>query len=210
MPLFRHDGRLIYFSHIPKTGGSSVENALKDAGAKRAMLQSKARTVELGYGKCSPQHIHAEVALGFFPKGFFDYTFCTIRNPYDRIASEYKMKAAGAKDDPGPDIWITAALNQLRKFAYSRDNHIRPQRAFIMRDMAVFRLEDGLDKPISAALGALGLAADVDIPRHRESAKGPLTVTRDTLNLIQSTYAKDFAQLDYALDSYDTAFTLSD
>ena len=40
----------------------------------------------------SPQHIEYDSFRKAFPDNFFDWQFTIVRNPYDRIVSEYNMK----------------------------------------------------------------------------------------------------------------------
>jgi len=208
MPVFRSQGSLIYFAHIPKTGGSSVENALTAAGAKRAMQMSKVKNDLAGHGKCTPQHIHAEVYTRYFPKGFFDYAFTIVRNPFARIASEYKMKVLNGKEEASPDIWITQALNRFEKAPFTRDNHIRPQVDFLAPYVDVFKLEVGLKQPIDKALEVLGLPGISKIPHARRSTAEKLVIKKKTLQQISTTYAQDFETLNYETGSYNAFFEI--
>jgi len=209
MPIFRSQSALIYFAHIPKTGGSSVENALFSAGAKRAMQISKSKNTEINYGKCTPQHIHANVYKSYFPDGFFDYEFTLVRNPFSRLASEYKMKVVDGNEQATPDVWISKALKRYEKIPFTRDNHIRPQADFLMPDIDIFKLEEGLDTPINKALSILGLPSTSRIPHARKSTVQTLEISKKTLNLIKDTYAHDFLKLGYDYNSYNQHFNVS-
>ena len=197
MPLYRSQSALIYFVHIPKAGGSSVEAALHGAGVKRAMIMSKAKNLAADYGRCTPQHIHASVYKSYLPKSFLDYAFTVVRNPYGRIASEYKMKVMDGKESATPSAWIMDSIKRYKKFSYTRDNHIRPQVQFLASHVEQFRIEDGLDKPIQAAFRALGLPAPDTVPHNRKGSTEKLKITKEALDLVRSFYRRDFEHLGY-------------
>lgn len=208
MPLFRSQSALIYFAHIPKAGGSSVENALKVDGVKRAMMLSKAKNVATDYGRCTPQHIHADVYKSFFPKDFLDYAFTVVRNPYGRIASEYKMKVLDGNESGLPSDWILDSIKRYKQFTFTRDNHIRPQVQFLATHIEQFRLEEGLDKPIAAAFRALGLPEPTSVPHARKGSAAKLKITEEALERIQRFYRRDFKKLKYDVEAHDTYFDI--
>ena len=209
MPLFRSQTALIYFAHIPKTGGSSVERALRNAGVKKAMTMSKAKNDAAEHGRCTPQHIHAAVYKMYFPKEFVDYAFAIVRNPYGRMASEYKMKVLNGQKYVAPDTWITRSLKRYESFSFTRDNHIRPQVQFLAPYVERFRLEDGLDQPIRAAFEALGLPAPEEVPHQRKGAAEKLQISAKTRKRIADFYSPDFKKLDYDLDDCSAYFDVT-
>lgn len=209
MPLYRSKNKLIYFVHIPKTGGSSVENALKKANCTRAFMMSKAKNIATGYGMCTPQHMHAEVFQMYFPDDFIDYTFAVVRNPFDRIASEYKMKSAINGKVVAADVWINKALKRYKIYPYTRDNHIRPQHEFTGERAEVFRLEDGLTSPVKAACRALRLRRVPEIPHARQGASEKPIISEKTLMQIIQFYKADFSKFNYSIEDYGTAFEIN-
>jgi hypothetical protein len=208
MPLYRSQSALIFFVHIPKAGGTSIENALKNAGVRRAMIMSKAKNLAADYGRCTPQHIHANVYKRYLPKSFLDYAFTVVRNPYGRIASEYKMKVMDGKESATPSAWIMDAIKRYKKFSYTRDNHIRPQVEFLAAHVEQFRLEDGLDKPLQAAFRALGLPAPEIVPHNRKGSAEKLQINAKALKCIRDFYSCDFEHLGYDINSHDEFFNL--
>ena len=210
MPIFRNERRLVYFIHIPKTGGSSIENAMRAHGVRVAMLMSKEKNTALKFSKCTPQHIHADIIDRFFGDSFFDWQFALVRNPFARIASEYKMKAALEKKPVSPDEWILRAIERYAEFPFTRDNHIRPQCQFITKEAEVFRLEDGLLKPIEKLCEVLQVLKISTVPHSRKSKSQVLKISPQTLQSIVGFYKEDFEIFGYSTSSYGDHFHVKD
>lgn len=205
MPLYRTAAGVVFFVHIPKTGGTSIEKTLRSAGAAQAMKLSK----QSGYSKATLQHMHAEVYTAAIGKNFADYSFTVVRNPYDRFASEFKMKVVSAGLPDSIDDWATANFNRFDEYPYTRDNHIRPQVEFLSKRLEVFRFEDGLEAPLVAACQYL----DLEVPPLRHEKKGEkklFEVSRETLERIHDFYREDFAQLEYEASDFSGAFSVAE
>jgi hypothetical protein len=195
MPLYRNGPKMVLFVHIPKTGGSTVEEVLKAAGGLQALKYHK----RLGYSNSTPQHMHWDVLGHWIPKAFYDVAFCTVRAPFARLVSEYRWRRSlSQKPVPAFDDWIIQSFESWTKNPHLYDNHIRPQTDFIGPRVKVFRLEDGLEAPVSFGLGALGLA-DAKPPIHhaRKSERDPLQVSVATLDKVRSFYGRDYEVLGY-------------
>lgn len=195
MPLYRNGSKVILFIHIPKTGGSTVEEVLKASGAPQALKYHK----RLGYSNATPQHMHWEVLKHWVPVSFCDYAFAVIRHPMARIASEYRWrKEISEQELPEFDTWVNRQMARYQNNAFILDNHIRPQSEFTGPRTNIFRLEDGIEDPIRAALRHLGLPADdLSIHHARKSERSTLTLTEHTLLSINSFYAADFERFGY-------------
>ncbi len=175
MPLFRNQDKIIYYAHIPKTGGSSVERALKDAGAKTALHFPK----RLGYSNSTPQHMHAEIYENFVPAQFYDFAFTIVRHPIDRLLSEYKWRLKLKQTKLDFNSWANTGLKKYRDNNYLMDNHIRPQYEFIGENVKVYKFEDGLELPLREASQRLGLD-NVNLKKHAN--KGTQTSAAISLN----------------------------
>lgn len=203
MPLYRTDAGVVFFVHIPKTGGTSIEKTLRNAGAAQAMKVKK----KLGYAKATMQHMQAEIYLEAVGDGFADYTFTIVRNPYDRFLSEYKMKVIEPGLDGSVHDWAAANFKRHGEFAFTRDNHIRPQVDFLSERVEIFKFEDGLQAPLAAACKHL----DLEVPelRHeKKGARGLFEVSEETIELIQKFYREDFSELNYDLDDFGKSFAV--
>lgn len=198
MPLYRVADKILLFVHIPKTGGSTVEEVIKKAGAAEALKYHK----RLGYSAATPQHMHWELLRSWIKDGFYDYAIGIVRDPYARLISEYRWRQALTDEELPPfDTWVNHHFDRYAKHPFELDNHIRPQSDFISKKVEVFKLEDGLDRPIQTALEKLGLPFDgVKIHHARKSEHSALAISEQTLDRVRSLYSSDFKAFDYNPD----------
>lgn len=196
MPLFRFDNSVVLFIHVPKTGGSSIEQALRRMGGREALLASKG----LDYAKCTPQHMPADILSLFVPKDFYDMSFAVVRDPCSRLISEFKMRREGRKRRDLPLLsfaeWVDLAFARYQKNPYVFDNHIRPQTYLIPEDVTVYRQEDGLEQAVAAVADYVGRPMP-KLPRLRQGDPAPVSVTPETAAKIHAFYAEDYARFGY-------------
>jgi hypothetical protein len=204
MPLYRHNGRIVFFIHIPKTGGTSIERTFRDAGCAEALRSGQ----KFARSKIAPQHMHRELYELAIAKGFYDYQFAVVRNPFDRIASHYGHKVTNKNRTGTPDAWINAALNRLSDDPFTNDNHLRPQVEFIGPDTDVFKFEVGLDVPVAVAFSHLGLTPPDELPHVKKGSDQKLSVSARTLDRIAGTYADDFEKFGYSASNPGERFTV--
>ena len=146
----------------------------------------------------SPQHIEYNSFSKVFPDNFFDWQFTIVRNPYDRIVSEYNMKKEVGVSFAA---FVRAALKRYKVYAHTRDNHIRPQSDFVGPNMEFYKLEDGLQIPISRACENLNVLSGFELRHDRKSKQSKPYKLKDTLKeKIFSHYSKDFELFDYDPD----------
>lgn len=198
MPLYRHHDRAILLVHIPKTGGSSLEEILVHAGAAQALKFHK----RLGFSASTPQHMQWDVLQRWVPDGFYDYSLTIVRNPFDRLASEYAWRArVSGKPIVAFNPWVRKTLKRYDQNPYIHDNHIRPQVDFVGPDVVVFKLEDGLDPVAKTAFDQLGLEYSApQMPHVRKSTHQLIEIEQATLGLVRAFYAADFATYGYDPD----------
>lgn len=195
MPLFIINDKVVFFTHIPKTGGSSVEAAIRSLGARQALLKSSSG----GFMKCTPQHIHAEIIEVMFTENFFDLNFTVCRNPVDRLVSEYKMRMSNREKKIPFEKFIDNAFARYEQNPFFHDNHIRPQHQFLTRNTKVFKFEDGLKPALDTLCETVGVPPISDIPHTRKGASDPVNIPRRTLDKIKDFYEKDFATFGYEM-----------
>jgi len=197
--LLKVEDRLFYFAHIPKTGGSSVETAMRAAGAVRALHYHK----RLKYLSCSLQHMQAELFDIFVPPAFYEAGFCVTRYPVARLVSEYRWRQTLDHVKEPFDIWVRKQLKAYAKDPYILDNHIRPQHEFVGQKIEVLRFEDRMDKVLSRVAQITGLALNLDTHVRKPKVKEQLTWSPETRAAALRFYHADFGAFGY---DYDTNF----
>ncbi|PWE18732.1 hypothetical protein DDZ18_03830 [Marinicauda salina] len=201
MPVFEKNGRRLLYIHIPKTGGTTVEETLLANGHRMSYRRGGRYgplTLEDRERGCSPQHMHAALLEETFDPENFDEIFALVRHPVDRFVSQYKFLLAAGRKVPDFHTWMEGVPERLRRDPFVYDNHLRPQHEFIWTSRCrVFRLEEGLDA-VFAALSEPGekisyggeawirLAHD-DASAWRESAR----------DHVKSLYFDDFVSFGY-------------
>lgn len=172
MPYIELDGHRILYIHVPKTGGTTIESWLGSLAPLRF------RTVGVPSAlNCTAQHLRYEDFEELFGAGAFDYAFMTVRNPYDRLASEYRMQCELAQDSFFGEMqrftpWLDRTVARFGRDPFVLDNHIRPQWEFLGDAVEVFRLEDGMDTILSAVAARIGVTAPGDIGHALKTNQG--------------------------------------
>lgn len=137
--------------HIPRTGGTSIEDCSKDEmddndrwGSRNTQIHQK---IGMGgvQGKCWGQHVPPSMAPVLEPVFSSGETFCVVRHPADRLISEYGfMQSWTKRENQRCDAetmngklveWMRkvkgAVTNRSRPSPYYRDCHMIPQAAFV-------------------------------------------------------------------------------
>ena len=206
MPIFRFRDKILLFIHIPKTGGTSVEKVLSDAGGVEALRDS----VLIPGMPCTPQHFHAAILESLLPRGLCDFAFTIVRNPFDRLASEYKMRVLGPDRAIGFDDWFEVVLRRHARNPFVNDNHIRPQHEFLIDGADILRFEQSPMTALRYRLAQMGIDCPAEFPWERRSAHAEVLIRGDTAERIRTFYAEDFVRLGYRVDDLGGSLKLID
>jgi hypothetical protein len=152
MPLLSRADKFFYFIHIPKTGGSHVEEMASRGGWKIHMMVRGVNARKLDFLPITPQHFHADLLerIFQFDKGLDAFTI--VRHPFARFKSEYYWQKKQGMTTLPPKRWIQSAMVAFREDNSVFDNHLRPQIEFIPQTAStkVFKLEEnGIIKSLS-------------------------------------------------------------
>ena len=213
MPIIRLGNKLAHYIHIPKCGGSSIEDYLtKIDDSKVAFLDRGFATLERPWSNSSPQHIDGTSCERLFPADFFDSTFVVVRNPLDRFWSAFnhkRLKTVDIDEDQCPDEFVQ---NELQWRAFQRgwmDNHFLPQCEFIPHGIhfTYFKLENGLDRVktfIDQTLVGDDLPTTmphVEQARTRHSSNVLANrLSIESIERLFAIYANDFFNFDYSVE----------
>jgi hypothetical protein len=202
VPVFVRDDVRVLFVHVPKTGGSAVEDAFADAGWETHLLdRTSARHPSRRFRRCSPQHLHADLLEQLVRLERIDLVTTVVREPRARFRSEYLWRH-GEETGPTPDevtAWGRRILARYATDPFVRDNHIRPQTQFLLPGAHVHRYEDGLQAALDDVAAAVGGPAPQ--LRARPPSQGlrstDVPVDAELERLLLDFYADDFARLGY-------------
>lgn len=211
MPLARINHRLLHFAHVPKTGGASITDYMRKKG--KVALYSRE---ELAWAQSTPQHLEYAVSRVLVPQGFADASFSIVRDPLERLLSEFryratrfgskcpiptKLKASDEikieldwhKDFEGTfDDWVALVFNICAESPNVCDNHIRQQIDFIGPDMKVFIFERGLQKVYNWIDHITATPAILTPLDRNESKKFDIEVSNTTRGKIKKFYERDY------------------
>lgn len=202
MPVMIKNNQSVLFVHIPKCGGSSFEKIMSTLGWKELLSIRGLPLNKLNFINCTPQHMHKELLSQIIKPQSFDQITTIVRNPYNRLLSEYawqthqKITRLPAKD------WIDHVFNEYEKNKFSYDNHIRPQSEFIFEDSKIFKLEE--NGILNAIMNVNPGIDPKDIPNKSEkrTKKNEETLIdfEDNKKTIIAFYKQDYKKLNYSFD----------
>lgn len=199
MPYFEYEDKRILFVHIPKTGGTTIEKWLQNLSPIRCFNLKAPPSL-----KCSPQHLTYEDLNAIFGEDYFDYCFTIVRNPYERLASEYrwrvqKNKQAGNAPLPAFSTWVSENIATYEANQWILDNHLRPQTEFLGPRVNRFYFEDGLLRVAEGLTKVLELETIAGLGHEYRTTESDVQTrwTDDAIASTQHMYAEDFRTLKY-------------
>lgn len=214
----------IIFVHIPKCAGTSVEKFLGMANITNLFSYKPIKATTLKYDKSkfskeelfnfenvTPQHLTAVELRKILDPDVFNsfYKFSVVRNPYDRLVSEYYYihETPSEKTKPfrgeGFDVFLETVFKlpeeeQLALF----DGHLQLQSNYIVdKDDKilvdeVFKIEDitACEKKLQSIVGT-----ERTLPHSRPTTENEVMklLSKEQKNFIYSKYEKDFVLLGY-------------
>jgi hypothetical protein len=148
MPVYRLAGAAVLFIHVPKCGGTSLEQMLvaHPACTAQGMYEIGPDNLLLSVGRCSPQHLHAKPLKRLLRLNQFDLIFTVIRDPLSRLLSEFAMQRGRAPSSTPADFaaWYAREQEQRRRNPFHADNHLRPAHDFVLPQALVYNFSAGL------------------------------------------------------------------
>lgn len=211
MPLFTIGKKKILFIHVPKTGGVAISKWLSKKGEVAFSALDYPSTF-----RCNPQHFTMSDMLFIFGNPTWDEAFSIVRNPYDRVKSEFLWRYPVTIRHGGlrPDFaaWLEVSLEITSKDKHHLDNHMRPQTDFIDDGLTVFRYEDGFERISEYVSNICGIENDFDHSEiiNRSDRSGDFKLRWSSVRLVDTFYASDFECLGYAPRSVETLSGLGD
>ena len=189
MPNYKKNTDNILFVHIPRTGGTSVEDWLKKNGCLLLHLNHQ----------CGNLNQHA-IPETYNEWGEFDLKFAVVRNPMKRFLSVLGFWGEGrgpaAPKPAAKDVNSLAIelLDEYDKDESTYHNHIRPQIDFLTDDTIICKFEENFFEELSDLLGFPG-----PYP-HTNGSKRSVQedeLSEDVRERVLKLYAQDFEELGY-------------
>lgn len=207
MPVFRKDGKNILFIHVPKTGGSTIEEVFRASGYQVLYLDGKMGPESVNYiRKCAPQHMNAEMLEHNFRLDKFDLVFMMARNPLARFKSRY-LWAHRKETRINPEInpkWVEKQFNDFATNKFVGGNHVRPQVDFLTPGSNVYYFEDGMQFIVNDLDERFDLGLNREIPKVRDGKAIAGMSSRDVIvpeaveRRVKEFYAEDYLRFGYA------------
>jgi hypothetical protein len=201
MPIVRAAGKRVFFAHIPKTGGSSLEIYLVNRFG--GPLSMRYREVSRQRGIISPSHhLTADDLLDVLERDIDEY-FAVVRNPLKRTISEYMFQSGHGKGIPSRfafSTWLRIMLRCAELDPRVYRNHIRPQHEMVPEVSEIFKMEEGFQPVITWLDKVTGTTSDKEVGHHLKSFRKPVKMYRADVQLIQKYYGGDYDAFGYEFE----------
>ena len=223
MPILSLNGKNLLFIHVPKCGGSSIEEWAKANGFTVLLEMRGLPPQEALFA--APQHLTMNQLKSIVRLDNIDYAFMFVRNPVNRIQSEYcwsnreRLKSkrkkipfsaskgitsSSATDPQSVESWLVKVFDEYKRNPFVMDNHIRPASEFIGNEwdkIEIFKLEDGFTKFLAKMSEIFGKSFS-NIPHAKKSASSShIKLNNFSLNLIKNFYEDDFLNFEFDFPS---------
>lgn len=212
--MISYDKRCI-FIHIPKCGGTSIENIIWPHPEDRiesnlwmgfiSEFHNKYQTGGLQH--LLARQIRNEVGLGVF-ESF--YKFAIVRNPWDRIVSQFAYMQSR------PDLMNFVGMqpktefkNYLRLIKKRQHVQWKPQLDFILDDDGTLLVDricrlECLENDLNEIFDVLGVCRDRDKTTHANRSKRESIdhyyPDQESIEMVRDIYSKDIKFLNYSFD----------
>ena len=209
MPLFRANGQICYFAHVPKCAGQTVEAHLRARFGPLALIDNRYHSVRPLHRvmRCSPQHLAVEHLGRLVPLEWIEHSFAVVRHPIDRFVSAYNYVVANSENisaTMGPEEWFDRSQRLAKYEPFHNDNHLRPADDLVPEGAAAFKLEEGLGQVGDWLDRTFGPSDKVSGFGHRNHSAKETTEIREGDGLSDAFaarlfdyYARDFDRFGY-------------
>jgi len=205
MPYYKEKNLL--FIHIPKTGGTTIEDSIKEKTPQILYSGDNNSLLDFPYNKKSLQHQFYTTIYKFRDKLDVNFDnikiFSVVRNPYDRIVSDLFWFNLIKKDFTAGQVYNVIKNNYLHRD--DLDNHNEPQYKFIVdenseliKNIKIFRTEI-LNESNDDLCKFVGF--NINIQKEGVNKHYNKYLNKDSISLINTFYKKDFELFNYKLKS---------
>ena len=129
----------------------------------------------------------------------------TVRNPLDRLRSEFLWRVRGNSADP--NAWVQHVLHEYSLDKFILDNHLRPQIEFLIEGADIFKTENQFDQNWLNSINAKAKLNLQILPNGKANCSKDLTgrtiddvhLSAHFLDLVQQFYVQDYERFGYSL-----------
>lgn len=201
MPYYKEKNLL--FIHIPKTGGTVIEDKIKKKYNQTLYSGHTNRLLDFPYNTKSLQHQFYTTIYKFRDKLNINFDnikiFSVVRNPYDRIISDLFWCNLIKKDYTSNQVYDIIKNHYL--YRDDIDNHNQPQYKFLVdenckliKSIKIFNTET-LNKSNDDLNKYIGF--NIDIKQDAVNKDYSNYLNKDSISLINNFYKKDFELFNY-------------
>ncbi|PMK74235.1 hypothetical protein BCT94_10620 [Vibrio breoganii] len=202
MPItYNEKKELVLFIHIPKTGGTTVENYFNI----KSVLYSDSSINT--FFKTNLQHLSCDQLKSIGVEHLSEKSFMIVRNPLDKIISEYfwyRQRSSYHRLVLNFDAYVKFVFDKYKSDNSYADNHIRPQYMFELESTQVYKFEDGFESILKSIETDFDLKVFGSLKVHNKSKRKRLNILPSTLESIFNMYETDFYKYNYVKKPLDS------
>jgi len=188
------------FVHIPKSAGSSVETALDMKHLECLYTHYKYKLYSV-----TAQHLYLSEICKEIPESEKYDIFTVVRNPFDRLVSEYKHyhKNWWAREffNKNFDEFVNTVFSLSKEERiFKFDNHLEPQVNFLNRpdlNVNVFKFEE---LPVLEQWLSEKTKQNIKLPHERKTEKTnykDFYKAKKTYEIVENFYKEDLGKFSY-------------
>lgn len=196
----------ILFIHIPKTGGTIIENQLKNI-YKESLFGLDLHLLDSPYNKIYLQHQYFTTIYKFSNNLNVNFNnikiFSVVRNPYDKVISDLFWWRIIGKNFTSEQVYNVIKNQYI--YNNNLDNHNMPQYKFVtdencelIKNIRLFKTET-LNESNNELNGFLGF--NINIKKKDVNKDYSKYLNKDSISLINEFYKKDFELFGYQVKS---------
>jgi hypothetical protein len=199
MPLFHKNDKRILFIHIPKAGGTSIEQFFKKNGWEMEFYDGGGQGTKNKFTRCSPQHMHFSMLNSLIKLEKCDEIFTFVRAPHDRLLSEYRWRVKFFNETRGLSDWLKFAIRSYSENPFCLDNHLRPQSEFVSESVKVLKLEEGIGEGLKTVLANYDFDfSKLSIEMRANDRAKDAKFNQEERLTVQDWYVEDYRRFGYA------------
>ena len=192
-----------YFIHIPKCAGTTIETLFEQLKFDTFLAPKDYRAVRK-HLKLPPTHFDISLIENMFRLDAI-YSFAMVRNPYDRMLSDYKWAKTKTNNTQffqkmSFEEFCVHCFKEYSNNSRYLANHITPQHQFVSKNVnKVFKLESGLEEAIEEVFTDIGVQLNnkLVLKKLNATTDEAIQVNQKTKDSIYEFYEEDFKMFGY-------------